>query len=1006
MAIAFARVSIHTRSKGHSAVAASAYRTASKLFDERTGTDYDYSRRREVVFSEIMLPEGASEKFQQREFLWNEVERAETRKNSQLCKDVVLALPKELSTVEHIELARRFAQTHFVDKGLPCDIAIHDDKDGNPHAHILVTLRRLQGEYFAKHKARDLNPTFAKGIIVEGDYWSKQWRSFQTDYFQEKNIDLAVDLNHLISEKHEGRNRDEDNHYLREENQLIREAREELALHDLDNLLNQLSLSHSVFTRKDIEKLLFKSIRSDTTSTAYLNQVAQLLAHKDVINLGVNDSGVESFTTRHQYIAESRLLSHVEKMRLRQGHVYSLPTEAILKNYQLNEEQRDAFHYITQSKDISVLIGRPGVGKSYLLKPIKEYFAANRCRVLGASLSGKVAKALQAETGIQSSTIASLAYRLSYNQMKLRRNDVLIIDEAGMVDFSSLAYLIEAASKAKAKVILVGDPDQLKPINKGEIFRGIAAYTGYIELDQIRRQRDEGDRMASMNLAKGEVNNAIEYYANKGAIHFAEVVSESQEAMVHSWVSGIHQLSDCQNNMMLAFSRAAVYSLNEQARERLRNKGMIGHEDFAYLSEGGEKTIALTQGERILLRQNDKAIGIRNGDLATILAVDKDSLTAQLDSGEQVIIPKTYRYIEYGYALTVHKAQGMTVDNVKVLIDSQYWDRNLSFVALTRHRDSVDVYANRHQHADLDKLTKTLSRSVTKDNVIDWPLDFALRAGFNPDSIVGKALNHIAGVGHKIKEKYNYLANYEEYLKQQHDKERALSKQERRLIAKQAADYMDEQSAYLKIRQQITKEAKQQNINISQHAQFENLYAQSLARDEKAHRLWTNHNQQLTDNPHLKEAAASIEKASLRYERYQTIVAIAQKKSLKEQNMPQLEKISWKADGVHISQVAKEFGLKPQQLYKAVQAKQVEREKIVFNELKQQYPVLAEYEKLTQILRHIKGYKAEQAEAQLQKHVRSIVGNKVLNKLLQEKLPSFVGNLAGRHSGKEFYIEK
>lgn len=259
MAIAFARVSIHTRSKGHSAVAASAYRTASKLFDERTGTDYDYSRRREVVFSEIMLPEGASEKFQQREFLWNEVERAETRKNSQLCKDVVLALPKELSTVEHIELARRFAQTHFVDNGLPCDIAIHDDKDGNPHAHILVTLRRLQGEYFAKHKARDLNPTFAKGFVVEGDYWNEQWRSFQTDYFQEKKIDLAVDLNHLISEKHEGRNRDEANHYLREENQLIREAREELALHDLDNLLNQLSLATACLPARTLKGCCLKA---------------------------------------------------------------------------------------------------------------------------------------------------------------------------------------------------------------------------------------------------------------------------------------------------------------------------------------------------------------------------------------------------------------------------------------------------------------------------------------------------------------------------------------------------------------------------------------------------------------------------------------------------------------------------------------------------------------------------------------------------------------------------
>lgn len=118
-----------------------------------------------------------------------------------------------------------------------------------------------------------------------------------------------------------------------------------------------------------------------------------------------------------------------------------------------------------------------------------------------------------------------------------------------------------------------------------------------------------------------------------------------------------------------------------------------------------------------------------------------------------------------------------------------------------------------------------------------------------------------------------------------------------------------------------------------------------------------NHHQQLADNPHLKEAAASIEKASLRYERYQTILAIAQKKTLKERAMPQLASISWKADAIHLSQVAKEYGLNPQQLYKAIQARQAEREKVVFDELKRDYPVLKEYERLTQTLKQIKGYK-------------------------------------------------
>ena len=114
MAIAFARVSIHSRSKGHSAIAAICYRAGIKLYDERTGVTYDYSKRNGVVYSELLLPEGANEKFANREFFWNEIERAEKRINSQLCKDVVLALPKEIDLNLQIELTKRFVYEWFI----------------------------------------------------------------------------------------------------------------------------------------------------------------------------------------------------------------------------------------------------------------------------------------------------------------------------------------------------------------------------------------------------------------------------------------------------------------------------------------------------------------------------------------------------------------------------------------------------------------------------------------------------------------------------------------------------------------------------------------------------------------------------------------------------------------------------------------------------------------------------------------------------------------------------
>ena len=139
--------------------------------------------------------------------------------------------------------------------------------------------------------------------------------------------------------------------------------------------------------------------------------------------------------------------------------------------------------------------------------------------------------------------------------------------------------------------------------------------------------------------------------------------------------------------------------------------------------------------------------------------INNQQLNVELDSGESIIIPKNYHNIDYGYALTVHKSQGMTVKHTKVLIDSKYWDRHLSFVAMTRHTQSLKIYADSNNHPDLTSLNSTLSRSVTKDNVIDWPLNYAIRKGFNPDQLMGKVLNHVVGIGHKIKHGFNFVAN-------------------------------------------------------------------------------------------------------------------------------------------------------------------------------------------------------------------------------------------------------
>jgi len=373
------------------------------------------------------------------------------------------------------------------------------------------------------------------------------------------------------------------------------------------------------------------------------------------------------------------------------------------------------------------------------LQPVREFFEAQQQQVIGASLSGKVAKALQTETGIPSSTIASLAWRISNERMQLTDKHVLVIDEAGMVDVHNMAFLIREAKKAGSKVVLIGDPDQLKPIHKGEIFRGIASLTGYIELENIKRQQDAGDRQASFNLAKGHIDKALQHYNDKGAVFIDETQTGAIDHLINDWQRDITQ-ETLKDSILLSFTRATVAELNDKARAVLKDKQLLDKDEFIY--KGYEQKLTISAGERLLFRQNDATLGVRNGDIGTVKAVSKTQFKVQLDSGETRGIPRTYQAIDYGYALTVHKSQGMTAEHARVLIDSKYWDRNLSYVAMTRHKQSLKIYGDKINHPTLSSLETTLSRRTHKSNVMDWPVDFAVRHGFEPDKSIERLLNN------------------------------------------------------------------------------------------------------------------------------------------------------------------------------------------------------------------------------------------------------------------------
>lgn len=213
MAIYHFSVQIISRSNGSSSVGSSAYRSGEKIENERTGEVHDYTRKTGIEYTEIIAPSNAPEWASDRAKLWNEVEKIEKSKNSQLAREINIALPKELSLEKQIELTREFVKDTFVDKGMVADISIHDTQKGNPHAHIMLTMRPFEnGEWGAKAKKEYILDKKGEKIkLKSGEYksrkidtvdwnkkenlekWREQWANYANRTLEKNGIKERID---------------------------------------------------------------------------------------------------------------------------------------------------------------------------------------------------------------------------------------------------------------------------------------------------------------------------------------------------------------------------------------------------------------------------------------------------------------------------------------------------------------------------------------------------------------------------------------------------------------------------------------------------------------------------------------------------------------------------------------------------------------------------------------------------------------------------------------------
>ena len=486
-----------------------------------------------------------------------------------------------------------------------------------------------------------------------------------------------------------------------------------------------LTAQASSFDRKDVVRAMAGYAPTAVDARRIQALADGFLSRPDVVALG--SDAATRFSTMELLDTETRLVT-TAMARQREGAGYCPPSRvnSVIHQYPtLSDEQaRLVEHLTTSGNGVDVVVAAAGTGKTFALNATRDVWERCGYHVHGAALAGRAAVELEQAAHINSMTIARLTKHLQHQALTPR--DVIVIDEAGMVGTRTLAPILDAAARGGAKVVLVGDDHQFPEIDAGGLLRGLAARVPPVELIENRRQREPWEQRALLELRSGDVEQALAAYAEHGRIHTAPDAKAAARQLVDAWLDAT-QYGD--QSIMLAARTAFVEDLNRLARTRLTESGEL---QGPVINVGGRSFQA---GDRVVTLHNDDDLDVRNGTLATVTKIHprRGDLTIRTDSGATQRLPAAYLdagHIDHGYAITIHKAQGLTVDRAFVL-GSNVLHRELGYVALSRGRVGNEIHLSASElridahglEAGLPASTEVLIESMRKSRAETLGID-------------------------------------------------------------------------------------------------------------------------------------------------------------------------------------------------------------------------------------------------------------------------------------------
>jgi hypothetical protein len=431
------------------------------------------------------------------------------------------------------------------------------------------------------------------------------------------------------------------------------------------------------------------------------------------------------FTTPEMIATEQRLLARAaDRRNERTGIAGRLTVETAISHAgSLSDEQAAMVRALCGSgAGVDIVEGVAGSGKTTALTVADEAWVASGYRVHGCALAARAAARLEDATGIPSCTLDRLLGRLNRGELILGDRDVIVVDEAAMVGTRKLHELLDHADRAGAKMALIGDPRQLPEIDAGGAFRALERTLGGSVLSTNRRQHDEWERTALRQFRVGDTDQALDAYRSHGRVH---ELDDARAVMVDDWLDARAAGHDV---VMLAPTVAAVEDLNRRARHELQADGVLGPDQV----ELGDRRFAV--GDEVLALRNAYDLGVLNGSHLAVEHIDtrRHELHCADTTDRRISIPFGYAdagHLTHAYAMTIHKAQGATLERTLVLVDETMAAEH-AYTSLSRATVRTDLYLDTREleleaHAPVlsppvsERLGASLGRSVAQHLAVD-----------------------------------------------------------------------------------------------------------------------------------------------------------------------------------------------------------------------------------------------------------------------------------------------